>query len=247
MTSEQTIVLITGANQGVGFETAKNLLLSDVRYHILLGSRDITKGNEAVAKMQGFPTKGTVEVVQIDVSSDESVDAAAKHVQETHARLDTLVNNAGIIRPGLPVRDAMREVLATNLIGAASVTEAFLPLLRKSKSPRLIFVSSSTGSLTHASTPGTKYHSPSAMEYRSGKAALNMVMVQYWIRLKDEGFVVIGADPGLVATNFMDPEMLRKRGAAEPEVGGERVACVVRGDRDDGAGKLCGEYGICPW
>lgn len=76
-----------------------------------------------------------------------------------------------------------------------------------------------------------------------------MLMNQYWVRLQKDGFKVFGADPGLIATNFVggDPDMLRKRGAQEPEVGGERIATVVRGDRDPDVGRLCGEYGISPW
>ncbi len=135
---------LLGANGGVGFETAKNLLLSSPTYHVLLGSRDPTKGSDAVATLKSLPIKGTVETIQIDVTDDASVDAAAAHVSTTYNRLDILVNNAGIFSQNPSPRSALREDLAVNTIGAVSVTEAFLPLLRKSSSPRLIFVSSST-------------------------------------------------------------------------------------------------------
>ncbi|MCJ1434145.1 hypothetical protein MMC27_003511 [Xylographa pallens] len=245
MTSAQTIVLITGSNQGVGFETAKNLLLSSPDYHVLIGSRDRSKGSQAVSALEALSIKGTVDMVQIDVTDDASVDAAAQHVLDKHGHLDVLVNNAGIFSQNPSPREAYRAILAVNCVGALSATEAFLPLLRKSKAPRLIFVSSSTGSISYAADPTSRYYRASANEYRSSKAALNMLIVQYAHKLGLEGFKVFGADPGLVATNFMDAELLRKRGAVEPEVGGARVATVVKGERDADVGRVCGEYGSC--
>jgi NAD(P)-dependent dehydrogenase (short-subunit alcohol dehydrogenase family) len=211
----------------------------------------VSRGEEAVKKIQALrDVKGTVETIQMDVTDDDSVDAAAAAVSRSHGRLDILVNCAGIIRLG-PPRQAAREIFATNVVGYISVTEAFLPLMRKSAAaggtPRLVFVSSSTGSITHASDPTSKYYAPAANEYRASNAARNMLMNQYWVKLQQEGFLVFGADPGLTATHFMDPEALRKRGAVEPAVGGERVACVVRGDRDADVGRVCGEYGVSPW
>ncbi|MCJ1249169.1 hypothetical protein MMC30_006392 [Trapelia coarctata] len=249
MTSSQEIVLITGANQGIGFEAAKNLLLASPKYHVLLGSRNPTNGASAVSALRATPTKGTVSTVQIDVTSDASVDAAAQHIEEKYGRLDVLVNNAGIFSTNPTARDCMREIAAVNIVGPISATEAFLPLLRKSPAPRLLFVTSSTGSITHASDPGSKYHAAAANEYRASKAALNMLMVQYWGKLGKEGFKVFGADPGLIATNFgvANPELLRKRGAMEPEVGGERIATVIKGERDADVGKVCGVYGVSPW
>ena len=238
---------LVGANQGVGFETAKNLLLGSAAWHILIGSRDAKKGTEAVATLQALPIHGTVDSVQLDVTDDASVDAAAAHVETKHGRLDCLVNNAGVFSKNPKARDAMREILAVNVVGVVSVTEAFMPLLKKSSAPRLIFVSSSVGSISQAADPTSKYYNPSANEYRCSKAALNMIMVQYWVRYGKDGFQVFGADPGLVATNFVNSEQVRKRGAAEPEVGGERIATVVRGDRDADVGKVCGDYGISPW
>ena len=181
------------------------------------------------------------------MTDNASVDAAAKHVSDTYARLDVLVNNAGIFSKNPSARDAMREILAVNTVGVVSVTEAFLPLLRKSSAPRLLFVSSSVGSISHAADPTSKYYAPAANEYRASKAALNMLMVQYWNKLGKEGFKVFGADPGLVATHMVDIEAVRKRGALEADVGGERVATVVKGERDADVGKVCGVYGVSPW
>jgi NAD(P)-dependent dehydrogenase (short-subunit alcohol dehydrogenase family) len=210
----------------------------------LLGSRDLAKGKGAAADLQLFPIKGTVSAIQIDVTDDASVDAASRQVEETLGLIDVLVNNAGIgARHNKPARDAMREVLAVNVVGVVSVTEAFLPLLRKSSAPRLIFVSSTTGSITIAADPNGPLHGGGAMDYRSSKAALNMLMVLYWNRLEPEGFKVFGANPGLIATNFHGAA----RPGSEPEVGGERIASVVRGDRDTDVGKICTATGLLPW
>ncbi|KAH8883552.1 NAD(P)-binding protein [Thozetella sp. PMI_491] len=257
MSTSKLITLITGANQGVGFEAAKNLLLRSADYHILLGSRDLARGEAAAKTLAALPErKGTVEALQIDVNDDASVDAAAEKVSKTYGRVDILVNNAGIANMGPPGRDAARDIFATNVVGYISVSEAFLLLMRQSAAaghtPRLVFVSSSTGSLTLASDPTHALHRVGAMEYRAANAARNMIMHQYYLRLKGDGFKVLAADPGLNASNLTkDPESLRARGAAEPIVGGERIAAAARGDRDAGVGKVCGEYGgvlsVCPW
>ncbi|KAL4892771.1 hypothetical protein BDV59DRAFT_202512 [Aspergillus ambiguus] len=249
MTSGQKVVFITGANQGIGYETAKDLVLSD-NYHVIIGSRDISKGKDAAKRLQSLPdVKGTASSVQIDVTDDNSVDEAAATIAAQFSRLDVLINNAGIVAmTNPPRREAFREVLGVNVVGALSTTEACLDLLRKSSEPRLVFVSSSMGSITHAANPESPYYRPEATEYRSSKAAVNMMMVMYWARLKGEGFKVFGADPGLCATNFAgNPEALRLRGAAEPDDGGRRVAVVVKGEKDTDLGKVLGAYGVSPF
>lgn len=141
-------------------------------------------------------------------------------------------------------------MLNVNVIGVASVTEAFLPLLRKSDEPRLIFVGSSMGSITGASDPNSPYYRPAATEYRASKAALNMLMVQYHhiLGLEDKKWKVLTADPGINATNFVgDAEALRARGASEPHVGGAVIAAAVKGERDADVGKMVGKYGVSPW
>ncbi|KAH8654963.1 carbonyl reductase [Tricladium varicosporioides] len=244
---QKTIVLITGANQGIGYETAKILVNESSKYHVLFASRDLVKGIEAIQTIKSDSIKGTLELIQLDVTDDVSVDAAASQVSKTHGRLDILVNNAGIISKNPIARDNLREVLAVNLVGVISITEAFLPLLKPSSSPRIVFVSSSLGSITHASNPDSPYYRATGDQYRMSKAALNMLMNQYHVKLAGAGFKIHGADPGLVVTNLMDKENQRARGGAEGHVGGERVATVVRGDRDADIGRVCGVYGISPW
>lgn len=238
-----------GANQGIGYETAKNLILSD-NYHVILGSRDPIKGKEAAHTLQAVPgIKGSVSSIQIDVTDDKSVDNAAAQIKSQYGRLDILVNNAAMnsmVEP--PTRETLRKILEVNVVGALSTTEAFLDLLRKSSEKRLVFVSSSTGSINQAVDPKSPFHQSGATEYRTSKAALNMMMVLYLCRLEGEGFKVFGADPGLCATNLTgDPESLRRRNAAEPCDGGERVATVVKGERDADVGRVLGVYGVSPF
>lgn len=136
----------------------------------------------------------------------------------------------------------------TNVVGALGMTETFLDLLRKSSEPRVVFVSSSGTSITQAADPTSKYYSDNGFEYRSSKAAMNMLLVLYHNRLQKEGIKVLGADPGLCATNFTgNAAALLSRGAATPTQGGDRVATVAKGEKDADVGHVLGEYGISPW
>ena len=241
----------TGANQGVGFEAAKQLALSNPAYHILIGSRSLPRGEAAVASLNKYDLKGTVTPIQLDVTDDASIQAAVDLVEQVHSRLDVLINNAGIVSQNPSPVLALQETLQTNVIGSVAMAEAFLPLLRKSSDPRLIFVSSSVGSLTHASDPSSTYYRakiPGRTDhYRASKAAVNMLMIEYNKRLTGEGFKVWAADPGLLATNFADAEAVRKAGALEPEVGGKLYASIVNGERDGDVGRVIGTYGTREW
>ncbi|KAH8652330.1 dehydrogenase with different specificitie [Xylariales sp. PMI_506] len=257
--ASKIICLITGANQGLGFEAARVLISHPTKtYHVLLGCRDAAKGEAAAAELrQGPGVTGTVSPLLLDVTSTESAERAAAEVAAEHGRLDVLLNNAGIISQADTVLERLSTALTTNVTGCAIVTEAFLPLLLKEevKDGRLVFVGSSMGSLTGASDTKSRYykavtgHSP--MEYRISKAALNMMMIEYWKQygLHEGGRLrVYGADPGPNATNFMgDAERARNLGVQGPEVGAKQLAACVTGERDGGEGKMWGVYGESPW
>lgn len=278
------ILTVTGANQGLGFEAAKALAASrrgpnGEAYHVLVGSRDLAKGEEAAATINAAVAAagggGSAEAVQLDVTDASSIAAAAEKVRARHGRLDALVNNAGTLSqdPG-GVAAALRADLEVNVLGAAAVTEAFLPLLLlpgpgpspPPADPRLVFVSSSMGSMAGAADPGSRYYrsvlGTSPLEYRVSKAALNMMMLEYWKRYGAEPRVAVGgvglgsrvrvwaADPGANATGFMGEgaaEMARARGIQGPEEGAKVIVGCVVGERDGEEGKVVGVYGIGPW
>lgn len=176
------------------------------------------------------------------------MDAAAGKVGAIFGHLNVLVNNAGVYSEKQPTRDALRDSLAVNVISAASTTNASLPLLRKSSKPRLVFVTSVIGSLTHSSDTSSRHYGPYANKYWASKAAVNMLMVQYAGPLGQDGVAMLSADPRFCATNLTgNPNALRQMGAAEPEVRGKIVASVVKGERDTDAGRVCDLEGVCPW
>ncbi|KAI1076920.1 dehydrogenase with different specificitie [Whalleya microplaca] len=276
MTKNNLVCLITGANQGLGFETAKALLQTggpygsdddDKKpYHILLGCRDYSKGEAAAAQLKSLPQiKGTVSPLLLDVTSANQVAEAAAYVEKEHGRLDVLVNNAGVMSQAPTVMERLRATMETNVFGVVNVTEAFLPLLRKAggqggHDPRLIFVSSSMGSLTGAADPqGRVYKAAtgsSPMEYRTSKAALNMLMVEYWKEYgTHEGGLlrVFSADPGPNATNLTGlgaeevQRIIKEKGVPGPEVGARQIVRCVLGERDGMEGKMHGVYGVSPW
>src|SRR5882757_575049 len=170
--------LITGANKGLGFETARRLIAAG--HTVYIGSRDAERGRRAAEQLGA-------RAVQLDVTDDESVRAAAKTIADDGG-LDVLVNNAGIeeradhnvvIGAADVTADLMRRVFETNVFGTVRVLHAFLPLLRRSAAPVVVNVSSGLASLTGVSAPGTPAYAYPGVAYPASKAALNMITVQY--------------------------------------------------------------------
>ncbi|EXJ71344.1 uncharacterized protein A1O5_05151 [Cladophialophora psammophila CBS 110553] len=204
---DHTVVLITGANQGIGFECVKKLAAEQVDYHLLLGSRSLDRGKEATRSIADLARGTSVEPLELDVDDDDSIARAAKLVEEKFGRLDVLLNNAGISRVnGVSFRENMTRVIQTNAISAACVTEAFIPLLRKAQVPRLIFMSSSLGSITLTLDPTFPFYGlgnpPQVKGYIVSKCAENMLGALYAVQLGKEGFKVNTVCPGHRATNL---------------------------------------------
>jgi NAD(P)-dependent dehydrogenase (short-subunit alcohol dehydrogenase family) len=193
--TEQTITLITGANRGLGYETARRLI--EAGHTVYIGARDAGNGRIAADALGA-------RFVRVDVTDDVSVDAAAAEILRLEGRVDVLINNAGIAGPGLGAAettvDAMRAVFETNVFGTVRVTHAFLPLLRASERPVVVDVSSGLGSFGVVNDPARFEFGIINVAYNSSKAAVSMLTVQYAKAFP--GMRINAVDPGYTATDF---------------------------------------------
>jgi NAD(P)-dependent dehydrogenase (short-subunit alcohol dehydrogenase family) len=214
------IALITGANRGIGYETAR--LLTERGMTVLLGARSKDEGERAAAALataalataapanEGPAKDGSaVRPVELDVTDEESIRRAAEWIESTYGRLDVLVNNAGIGgfgesgSPSQTPLPAMRAVYETNVFGVMAVTNALLPLLRRAEAARIVNVSTEVGSFASITDPDSPLgRFPPSLPYPSSKAALNMVTVMYAQELADTPIKVNAANPGYCATDF---------------------------------------------
>lgn len=203
------IAFITGANKGIGLATAERLGRVGVR--VVLGARERESG-EAAAR--GLAAQGVAATtVQLDVTDDGSVRAAAEQVRAEHGRIDILVNNAGVLpeaaaahRVKGPMDVAMfRETFATNLFGVVATTAAFLPLLLSAPRGRIVNVSSTMGSLADQSDPASGYYGLVVPAYQASKAALNSITIGLSKSLADSNVKVNAVCPGWVQTDLGGP------------------------------------------
>jgi NAD(P)-dependent dehydrogenase (short-subunit alcohol dehydrogenase family) len=207
-------VLITGANKGIGFETAKQLAQSG--YFVYVGSRDKTKGTDAIKRLKDLGISNA-EFIELDVTNIDSIQKAKETLESKIESLDVLINNAGI-SGGLPQNmssikmDDLRKVFDTNFFGAVQTTQQFLPLLKKSNEPRIVNVSSELGSLSvHNTTQNPNYKIYDA--YSCSKTALNAFTVMLANELGDSSFKINSVTPGYTATdlnNFKGTESAEK-------------------------------------
>jgi NAD(P)-dependent dehydrogenase (short-subunit alcohol dehydrogenase family) len=241
-------VLITGANKSIGFETARQLLQKG--YYVYIGSRDLKKGIEAIKKLkaEGF---NNVEVIQLDVSNQESVNAARIEIGKRTEVLDVLINNAGIsggMASALAASiDGFKEVFEANVFGVVRVTQAFIDLLKKSTAPVIVNVSTSLGSFTLTNDPTNIYYHFKLAIYQSSKAALNMYTVALAYELRDTAFKVNAVCPGFTKTDFNN-----HRGTGTVEEAGKRIVKYAVIDKDGPTGKYFSEEmnpvtGEIPW
>lgn len=236
MASSLPVVLITGGNNGIGL-AASDLLTSKKTFHVVIGSRSIEKGEKALADIQTRHPESAISLVQLDITSDDSIAAAVKSVEAEHGRLDALVNNAAIC-PTTFSRSILRETLETNVTSQAAVTEAFAPLLAKSSNPRIVYVSSGLASITWRSDPQNFTYDADYKAYRISKAALNMLVTCDAWQYRD--FKTFAFDPGYVITDLADMREAKiKEGVAgSPDTSAKGIAALVEGQRDAEAGKF---------
>jgi NAD(P)-dependent dehydrogenase (short-subunit alcohol dehydrogenase family) len=236
-----TTTLITGANKGLGFEAARQLIAAG--HTVYVGSRDPERRQRAAARLGAG-----ARPVLIDVTDDASVAAAAKTI-EADGGLDVLVNNAGI-EPRTPdngvigaadvTADMMRHVFETNVFGLVRVTHAFLPLLRRSAAPVIVNLSSGLGSLANATDPGALGYGYPGVEYPASKAAVNMITVQYAKAFP--GMRVNAADPGFTATDLNG-----RTGTQTVEEGAEVIVRMAQVSPDGPTGGYFSARGPVPW
>jgi NAD(P)-dependent dehydrogenase (short-subunit alcohol dehydrogenase family) len=247
MREDKTIALVTGGARGIGLEVVNGL--ADRGMHVLVGARDPRSSDEVVSALRA--RGADVVSVELDVDDAASIAAAAERVDREYGRLDVLVNNAGIAgdRPaqvaGRVDLDVVRAVFATNVFGVIAVTEAMIPLLRRSAHGRIVNVSSSVGSLTLMSDPDYYFADmPGFLAYPTSKTALNQVTVQYAKALRPDGILVNAADPGPCRTDFTRGIPGVERTAAD----GAQVICdlAVIGD-DAESGSYRRDTGLVPW
>lgn len=207
MTGEKRIALVTGANKGIGFEIARQLGVQGIT--VLVGARDLARGEEAIQKLQAEKIEAVV--VQLDVTDQTSIDEAASFIEQTYGRLDILVNNAGIsVRewnmhtpPSQLALADFQKTFATNVFGAFAITQAMLPLLRRSQAGRIVNLSSEMGSLSinsDASEPVAQF--PPTLAYNASKTTLNAFTVFLARELQDTSIKVNSVSPGYVSTDL---------------------------------------------
>jgi NAD(P)-dependent dehydrogenase (short-subunit alcohol dehydrogenase family) len=230
-----TITFITGANKGLGYETARRL--ADLGHTVIIGARDAARGEAAATGLKA-------RFVQIDVADDASVAAAAADVEKHEGHIDVLINNAGVAGSYGDVDQLTgADVLAvfdTNVAGVVRTTTAFLPLLRRSADPVIINVSSGMGSLEHTHDPARAESHVIAPAYTSSKAALTMLTTQYAKALPE--IRVNAADPGYTATDF--------NGNSGPQTvteGTDAIVALATEGPGHGSGRFVDRHGETTW
>eukprot|EP01116_Phalansterium_solitarium_P009610 TRINITY_DN2384_c0_g1_i1.p1 TRINITY_DN2384_c0_g1~~TRINITY_DN2384_c0_g1_i1.p1 ORF type:complete len:238 (+),score=72.62 TRINITY_DN2384_c0_g1_i1:118-831(+) len=234
--TKKNIAVVTGANKGIGKAIVGEL--AKLNFTVFLAARDEQRGQQTARELASF---GDVRFLKLDVMNPESITQAVKAVEAAFGKLDVLVNNAAISGTSGKVSDlgsnAYREVFETNLFGVVDVTNAFLPLLRKSSAPRIVNLSSTLGSLNF----GAKF--PDCSPYCVSKTALNALTVQYAEELKDVPNLKINAVcPGFVATDLNGHQGHRSTDQ------GARIAIKMATLPADGpSGGYFNDAGTIPW
>lgn len=234
-----TTTLITGANKGLGFETARRLVAAG--HTVYVGSRNIERGRRAAEQLGA-------RAVQLDVTDDASVRAAAKAI-EADGGLDVLINNAGVEGrgPGNVVigaadvtADMMRETFETNVFGTVRVTHAFLPLLQRSAAPVVVNLSSGLASLTRVTDAGTPTYAYPGIAYPASKAAVNMITVQYAKAFP--AMRINAVEPGFTRTDLNG-----NTGIQTVEQGAEIIVRMAQVGPDGPTGGYFDTEGPLPW
>ncbi len=236
--------LITGANKGIGFETAKQL--AQLGYFVYLGSRDKTRGLDAIKRLKDSGISN-VDIIEIDVTNITSIKKARQALESEIEALDVLINNAGIAGAQPQNMSAgdmenLRNVFETNFFGAVQTTQQFIPLLKKSTAPRIVNVSSVLSSLTlHDSLRKDHPHRAMYDAYSASKTALNAFTIALAHEFRDTDFKINSVEPGYTAT-----DLNQFKGTQTAEQGAKPIVKYATLDHDGPTGKFFKEAEI-PW
>ncbi|KAF2139468.1 uncharacterized protein K452DRAFT_275794 [Aplosporella prunicola CBS 121167] len=241
--SSETITLITGANRGIGLAAATRLA-QEHNHHVIIGARSASDGADTAATLQAAGHRASS--LALDLDSDESIAAAVQAIETQFGRLDVLVNNAGVLaepEPGLSTRERFARTLGTNVTGTACLTEALLPLLRKSQAPQVIFVSSTLGSLAENARKESPAYQWDVKAYAASKAAVNMLALNYARVLMNAGVRVNTVCPGLVKTrmNGFNPA------AVSTDEGAQRIVELATMGEEAPTATFSDRSGPVPW
>ncbi len=241
--SSEKIALVTGANKGIGREVARQLAALDCT--VLLGARNRVLGHEAAAQLAG--ESRDMRFIEIDLDDSATIAAAVDKIEADFGRLDILVNNAGMIPDGdgpasTSSTVAIERVLRVNFVATVAVTQAMLPLLRKSSCARIVNVSSGLGSLTRSGVSGSQNAANKYLGYAASKAALNMLTVQLADELCGTPIKVNSACPGYTAT-----DLNHHRGTQTVEEGTVEIVRLALLPDDGSSGGFSDRHGIVPW
>ena len=236
--------LVTGANKGIGFETAKQL--AELGYFVYIGSRDKDKGLAAIKKLNASGYTN-VYCIALDVTDINSIQSARQELEVKTQQLDILINNAGIRgevpQPASKVPiDRLRLVFETNFFGAVQTTQAFMDLLKKAQQPRIVNVTSDLASLTNHSDPTWKFYPFKSAAYSPSKTALNAYTVMLAFEMKDTNFKVNCVNPGRTATDFNN-----FKGEKTVKQAAGVIVKYATLDKDGATGKFFCEEGETAW
>ena len=244
MANEKKIALVTGGNKGIGLEISRNL--SNAGCTVLLSARDVQRGEQAVRLLEQAGLSD-INFIELDVTKQDNVTAAAQLIESRYGRLDILMNNAGVILqgdglPGAADVDVVEKIFGTNFFGALRVAQAMLPLLRKSVAGRIVNVSSGLGSLTFNSDPAWSGRDAKFIGYNASKAALNMLTVHLAYEVRDTKIKVNSADPGFTKTDLNN-----NTGTQPVEVGAIEATRLALLGEDGPTGRSFSKDGPDPW
>jgi len=236
--------LVTGANRGIGFETSKQF--AALGYFVYLGCRDKVKGLEAIKKLKALGYSN-VDCIELEITNIHSIKSARQELESKTKQLDVLINNAGISggfpQPSLKVSsETLKDVFESNFFGPIQIIQEFIELLKKSKAPRIVNVSTELSSLTKHGDPTWKFYSVKPSAYGPSKTALNAYTVMLAFELKDTNFKVNCVCPGFTATEFNNYS-----GEKTVEQGTSAIIKYATIQNDGPTGKFFNEDGEIAW